>query len=215
MAGDNLQSLPRCGWHLKYETNSFMSKKVTIILPPGEAVWPKLAEVDVYQPVDKKGRPSGAEKRRYLTRVRYNDDNFRKTDEYLKQQLKEFDLEDGKLPWKKDKKTGELHLEATSGEKFRPPVYDAKGNALPLKVVRKIGGGSVFKLDVTVNPYTGFGGGINLYINSIQLIELKEKATNRFEETEGFVYNGDDDDDEETTEDNSHPDSSDGEDDEF
>jgi hypothetical protein len=167
-----------------------MTKKVTIILPPGEAIWPKLNEVDVYQPVDKKGRPSGAEKRRFITRVKYDDDNFRKVDEFLKQCLKDFDLEDGKLPWKKDKKTGLLSLEATSGEKYRPAVYDAKNRKVPAKVI--IGGGSVIRLDVTVNPYTGFGGGINLYINAVKLLKLVQRDVNRFEEEEGFSYNGDD-----------------------
>ena len=98
-----------------------MAKKVTIILPAGIAVWPKLNQVDVYQPTDKKGRPSGAAKRRFITRVKYNDEDHRKVDDFLKQCLKDFNLEDGKLPWKKDKKTGELTLEATSGEKYRPP----------------------------------------------------------------------------------------------
>jgi hypothetical protein len=141
-----------------------MAKKVTIILPAGIAVWPKLDQVDVYQPTDKKGRPSGAEKRRFITRVKYNDEDHRKVDDFLKQCLKDFDLEDGKLPWKK----------------------------VPAKVI--IGGGSTIKLDVTVNPYTGFGGGINLYINSVQLLDLKQRDANRFEETEGFTYGGDDED---------------------
>src|SRR6266581_2560346 len=104
-----------------------MAKKVTIILPAGIAVWPKLDQVDVYQPTDKKGRPNGAEKRRFITRVKYNDEDHR-------------------------------------------------------------------KLDDTVNPYTGFGGGINLYINSVQLLDLKQRDANRFEETEGFTYGGDDED---------------------
>lgn len=63
---------------------------------------------------------------------------------------------------------------------------------MPAKVI--IGGGSTIKLDVTVNPYTGFGGGINLYINSVQLLGLKQPDGNRFEETEGFTCGGDDDD---------------------
>ena len=167
-----------------------MAKKVTIILPAGIAVWPKLDQVDVYQPTDKKGRPSGAEKRRFITRVKYNDEDHRKVDDFLKQCLKDFDLEDGKLPWKKDKKTGGLTLEATSDD--RPPVFDAKNRKVPAKVI--IGGGSTIKLDVTVNPYTGFGGGINLYINSVQLLDLKQRDANQFEETEGFTYGGDDED---------------------
>jgi hypothetical protein len=172
-----------------------MAKTVTIILPAGIAVWPKLDQVDVYQPIDKKGRPSGAAKRRFIARVKYNDEDRRKVDDFLKQCLKNFNLEDGKLPWKKDKKTGELTLEATSGEKYRPPVFDAKNSKVPAKVI--IGGGSTIKLDVTVNPYTAFGGGINLYINSVQLLDLKQRDGNRFEETEGFTCAGDDEDEDE------------------
>ena len=69
-------------------------------------------------------------------------------------------------------------------------MFDAKNRKVPAKVI--IGGGSTIKLDVTVNPYTGFGGGINLYINSVQLLDLKQRDANRFEETEGFTYGGDD-----------------------
>jgi hypothetical protein len=163
-----------------------MAKKVGIILPAGVAVWPKLDLVDVYQPTDKKGRPNGAEKRRFVTGVKYNDEDHRKVDDFLKQCLKNFDLEDGKLPWKKHKKTGGLTLQATSDD--RPPVFDAKNRRVPAKVI--IGGGSTIRLDVTVNPYTGFGGGINLYINSVQLLDLKQRHANRFEETEGFTYGG-------------------------
>jgi hypothetical protein len=169
-----------------------MAEKVTIILPAGIAVWPKLDQVDAYQPTDKKGRPRGAAKQRFITRVKYNDEDRREVDDFLKQCLKNFNLEDGKLPWKKDKKTGELTLEATSGEKYPPPVFDAKNRKVPAKVI--IGSGSTIKLDVTVNPYTAFGGGISLYINSVQLLDLKQRDGNRFEETEGFTYGGDDED---------------------
>lgn len=172
-----------------------MAKRVSIILPRAVAVFPKLNEVDVYQPKDKRGNPSGAEKRRFLTRLEFSDEDHRKVDAFLKKCLSDFDLEDGKLPWKAEKKdkqpTGKLHLEATSGEDYPPPFFDAKGNEIPRSKV-KIGGGSVIKLDVTVNPYTGFGGGINLYINSVQIIELKQRSTNRFEAEEGgFVYSED------------------------
>ena len=166
-----------------------MVTKVTVILPPGIAVWPKLDQVDVYQPTDKKGRPRGAQKRRFITGVKYNDEDHRKVNDFLKQCLKYFDLKDGKLPWRKHK-TGGLSLEATSDD--RPPVFDAKNHRVPAKVI--IGSGSTIKLDVTVNPYTSFGGGINLYINAVQLLDLKQRDANRFKETEGFIYCGDDDD---------------------
>lgn len=176
-----------------------MTKKITVTLPRATAIWPKLNEIDVYQPVDKKGKPSGAEKRRFITGLEFNDDDHRKVDAYLKKCLKDLDLEDGKLPWKKDKKTGKLHLQATSGEDYPPPFVDAKGNEVPRSKV-KIGGGSVLKLGVSVNGYTGFGGGINLYINFVQIIELKKSArTIQVEAEEGFTYDGDASDDDDST----------------
>jgi hypothetical protein len=162
-----------------------MTKKIKKVLPAAINVWPKLNEVDVYQPVDKKGRPSGAEKRRFITNLKFNDADFREVDAWLDEMMKMFDVEDGKKPWKKDKKTGELTLVATSGEDYRPTVYDAKKQEVPVTV--KIGGGSKAKLYVTVNPYTGFGGGINLYINSLQLLELRQRDENPFDEEEGFA----------------------------
>lgn len=167
-----------------------MTKRIQKILPAGLAVFPKLNEVDVYQPVDKNGRPNGAKRIRFITRIKFDDENHRKVDAFLQKCLKEAGLEGGKLPWKKDKKTGELSLEAASGEKYPPPLFDAKGNELPRSKVI-IGGGSKLKLDVTVNPYTGLGGGINLYINAVQVLELQQRNANRFEEEEGFSYSGD------------------------
>ncbi len=170
--------------------------KVSIILPKGEAVFPKLNEVDVYQPVDNKGRPKGEEKRRYLTGIKFNDEDHRKVDAFLKKQLVANDLEGCKIPWKKNKKDGTLSLQMTSGEDYPPPFFDAKGNGVPRSKV-KIGGGSILKMDVTLNPYTGFGGGINIYINSVQIIELKTRNVNRFETEEGgYTFNGDSDDSE-------------------
>jgi hypothetical protein len=150
------------------------------------------------------GKPNGAEKRRFLTGIQFDDENHRKVDAYLNKQLKEMGLEGGKLPWKKNKKDGTLSLQMTSGEDYPPPFFDASGNEVPRAKV-KIGGGSVLKVDVTVNGYEGFGGGINLYINSVQIIELKQRSANRFEAEEGgFVFAEDhtadsDDDGEDTT----------------
>lgn len=178
-----------------------MAKKITVTLPKGVAVWPKLNEVDVYQPLDKKGKPNGAEKRRFITRLEFNDEDHRKVDAYLKKVLKDHDMEDGKLPWrdeKKDgKKTGKKHLEMTSGEKYPPPFIDSRGNEIPRSKV-KVGGGSVLKVDVTVNVYTGLGGGINLYMNDVMIVELKQRERNKMAAEEGgFVYDGDADDDNE------------------
>lgn len=170
-----------------------MTKKISTTLPRGTLIWPKLNEVDVYQPTDKKGRPSGAVKRRFITNIEFDDENHRKVDAYLRKCLKDFDLEDAKLPWKKDKKTGKLSLQATSGEDYPPPFVDAKGNEIPRNKV-KVGGGTIAKVGVTVNPYTGFGGGINLYINFIQILDLKVAKKFQVEAEEGFVYDGSNDD---------------------
>lgn len=170
-----------------------MAKKEKFITPVGIAVWPKLDEVDVYQPVDKKGRPNGAEKRRYITRIKFSDTDLATVQAYLKQKAAELlpDAENAKLPIKKDKKTGELSLEATSGEKYRPAVFDAKNNKIPGGL--PIGGGSKIRLDLSINAYEGFGGGVNLYINAVQVLDLVEKGVGKssFEEADGFEFDGD------------------------
>jgi hypothetical protein len=165
-----------------------MTKKIKKVLPAAINVWPKLNEVDVYQPVDKKGRPSGAEKRRFITNLKFNDADHREVDAWLDEMMKKFDVEDGKKPWKKDKKTGELTLTVTSGEDYKPAAFDAMKNEIADKDLPKISGGTVTKNYVTVNPYTGFGGGINLYLNSYQILELVTNGgANPFEEEEGFT----------------------------
>jgi hypothetical protein len=167
--------------------------KVSVILPKGIAVFPKLNEIDVYQPKTPSGKNNGPEKRRYITNVKFSDEDHRKVDAYLKKQLKANNLpENAKLPWKKDKKDGSLSLQMTSGEDYPPPFVDAAGNEVPRNKV-KIGGGSIIKPDVSINAYDGFGGGINLYINQIQIIELKTRVLNKFEaEAGGYTYNGGD-----------------------
>lgn len=161
-----------------------MAKKIKKVLPVATFVWPKLNEVDVYQPVDKKGRPSGAEKRRFVVNLKFNDDDHRAVDKWLDEVMADAGVEDGKKPWRKDKKTGEMTLVATSGEQYRPTVYDAAKQEIP--VTTKIGGGTKGKVFVTVNPYTGFGGGVNLYINSVQVLDLVQRDENPFDEEEGF-----------------------------
>lgn len=166
-----------------------MTKKIKKVLPVATLVWPKLNEVDVYQPVDKKGRPSGAEKRRFIANLKFNDEDHRAVDAWLDEVMKQFDVEDGKKPWKKDKKTGELTLTVTSGEDYRPAAFDAKRNEIPFGPdFPKVSGGTKAKAYVTVNPYTGFGGGVNLYLNSYQILELVTRdGANPFEEEEGFA----------------------------
>ena len=159
-----------------------MIKKV---LPVAVAIWPMLNEIDAYQPIDIRGHRSDAIKRRYIVNLKFNDDHHRDVDAWLRTCLTSFGLEDGKLPWKKDKKTGQLLLMATSREDYRPISVDAAKNEVPPSV--RVGNGSRLKVYVTVNPYTGFGGGITLIINSYQILELKPGGEDPFEKEDGYT----------------------------
>lgn len=171
-----------------------MAKKERFITPVGIARYPKLDAIDVFQPLDKKGRPNGAEKRRYITGIIFSESDLEGVKSKLSAKAAELipDCENPKLPIKKDKKTGQFFLEATSGEKFRPTVFDAKNNKIPAGLA--IGGGSKIKLDLSINAYEGFGGGINLYMNAVQVLELVEKGEGKsnFGEEDGFEFSGED-----------------------
>jgi hypothetical protein len=152
-----------------------MTNKVTATLPKGTLVFPKLNKPD-----DFKG------KRSFKTRIKFDDENHRKVDAWLKKVAKQLGHPDTKLPWYKDKKTGELTLKVASGEKYPPALLDAKGKEIPRAKV-EVGGGTLAKVDVNASYYEGFGGGINLYMNFVQIIELKKRGFN-VQEEEGFSY---------------------------
>lgn len=160
-----------------------MAKSVT--LPKGTLVWPKLNEIDVFKP------KSGKEKRRFITNIKFSDEDHRKVDAYLKKVMKEGGQPNGQLPWKTDKKTGEITLQAASGEKYPPALLDAKGNEVPRSKVQ-VGGGTLAKVGITPNVYDGFGGGVNLYLNFVQILDLKVKQRFSVEAEAGFTYSGDD-----------------------
>ena len=63
--------------------------KVNKTLPVATAVFPKLNKVDVYQPKNAKGQPSGPEKRTWNTRLKFNDEDHREVDAWLKKLAKE------------------------------------------------------------------------------------------------------------------------------
>lgn len=147
-----------------------MAKKERFITPAGIAVWPKLDVPDVYQPLDKQGKPKGAAKTQYIIRVKFSDADLAKVTAYVEKKTEELSPGGKNSPLVKDKKTGEITLKATSGAKYRPACWDSKNKRIPDDV--RVGGGSKVKLDLTVNAYDGFGGGINFYINAVQVLEL-------------------------------------------
>jgi hypothetical protein len=155
-----------------------MTKKINATLPKGTLVFPKLNKPD-----DFKG------KRTFKTRIKFDDEAHRKVDAWLRKGAKELGHPEAKLPWYKDKKTGELTLKVASGEKYPPALLDAKGKEIPRAKV-EVGGGTIAKVDVNLSYYEGFGGGINLYMNFVQIIELKKKGF-QVEAEEGFSYEDD------------------------
>jgi hypothetical protein len=152
-----------------------MTKKINATLPKGTLVFPKLNKPD-----DFKG------KRTFKTRIKFDDEAHRKVDAWLKKGAKELGHPEAKLPWYKDKKTGELTLKVASGEKYPPALLDAKGKEIPRAKV-EVGGGTIAKVDVNLSYYEGFGGGFNLYMNFVQITELKKRGFN-VQEEEGFSY---------------------------
>lgn len=71
-----------------------------------------------------------------------------------------------------DKPTGRYYITFKTGEKFKPPVFDRYGIAIPDTVL--VGNESNVRVSYTPAEYTAFGGGIALYLNAVQVIELVE-----------------------------------------
>lgn len=156
----------------------------------GELLYPKLDVPDVYQPLDKKGQPKGEPKIGYVTNIIPSDDELKRVRKIFDEALAKEDFDNPTLPIKKNKEDKTLSFVARSGAKFKPPCFDARNKRLPDDVA--VGGGTKAKVNCTVNVYDGFGGGINLYINALQILELKEKTFGKspFEETEGYSHEG-------------------------
>lgn len=89
----------------------------------------------------------------------------KKTGETLKKQVtikRELDEEDNP--------TGRHYVTFKTGEKFKPPVVDKYGDPLN----KLVGNGSKVRVAYVKNVFTGLGGGINLYLNGVQVVELVE-----------------------------------------
>lgn len=72
-----------------------------------------------------------------------------------------------KLPIAPDKEHGEVLVAKST---YKPAQFDAKNQ--PINV--NIGGGSKLRISGALNYYKAFGGGINIYLNSVQVLELQE-----------------------------------------
>lgn len=68
-----------------------------------------------------------------------------------------------------DQPTGKYYATFKTSDKFQPRIFDKHGKLL--EGVR-IGNGSKVRVSYIENAYDSFGGGINLYLNAVQVLEL-------------------------------------------
>lgn len=95
-------------------------------------------------------------------------------------------------PWKPQKNEEGINTglyEVTFKSSFAPRVFDAVGNKINGDL--NVGNGSVVRVSYRPNIYKGMGGGVNLYFQGIQIIDLVEYSGGDaddfgFEPTEGF-----------------------------
>lgn len=80
-----------------------------------------------------------------------------------------------------DNPTGRFYVTFKTSDKFKPPVFDHFGRQFD----GLIGNGSKVRVSYTENIFPTFGGGINLYLNAVQVLELVEYG-NRSAESYGF-----------------------------
>jgi hypothetical protein len=155
-----------------------LNKKV---LPPAVAVWAMLSDANLYLPETAKRCNYLEAWSRYTVHLRFQKDEFHEVNGWLQRLLTTFAIERGKLPWTQDGNGGLLLL-ATSSQ--RPGAVDASKNAIPPIV--KVGHGSKLRVYVTAHPFAGFGGAINLQINSYQVLELSSGDEDAFNVENGY-----------------------------
>jgi hypothetical protein len=180
---------------------------VTYITDPMILVYPKFETPDVY--VDPKTKKAGAPC--YKTDAKdlpENSQAIAKAKAFvLKELVKLFPDMDPKTrkrtlpngdtktvfwPFKEDK-DGNWTLTAKTGRTdknknlLRVPMFGANNRKLPDNIYP--GGGTVARLDLTLNAMPN-DGGINFYINAGQILKLEENSFGKsnFEPTEGYVY---------------------------
>jgi hypothetical protein len=71
-----------------------------------------------------------------------------------------------------DQPTGRYYVTFKTGDRFKPGVFDKFGVPIPDTVL--IGNESKVRVSYTPSEYSAFGGGIALYLNAVQVLELVE-----------------------------------------
>ena len=71
-----------------------------------------------------------------------------------------------------EKPTGRFLVSFHTGEQYPPDVLDKYDRPIPPEVL--IGNGSKVRVAYVIKPYDGLGGGLTLYLNAVQVVELVE-----------------------------------------
>lgn len=145
------------------------NKKQQFTTPVGEAMWAHLAKPRAFQ---EKGKDAGAPK--FSIEV-----YFKPEDPAWKEFLDTLKTACGgkKLPIKgeddeHEQKTGRAYASFKTGEKFKPHMFDKYNNKMEENIL--LGNGSKVRVNFSPNEFTAFGGGVNFYLNAVQVVDLIE-----------------------------------------
>lgn len=78
-----------------------------------------------------------------------------------------------------DEPTGRYYVTFKTSAKFKPQVFDKQGQLIPDTI--KVGNGSMVRVSYMENEFAGFGGGINFYLNAVQVVNLIEHKSQNAE----------------------------------
>lgn len=148
------------------------SKKIRYTTPVGEARWAHLHKPRAFQ---ENGRDQGEPK--FSIEV-YFDPASPEWKEFCGK-LKAATSKPLPFKWEKDgvtgEKTGLLYASYKTGEKYKPNMFDRYGQ--PMAEAARVGNGSKVRVAFVPNEYTSFGGGVNFYLNAVQVVDLVEYQT--------------------------------------
>lgn len=155
-------------------------KKPVFISPKGEVAWPHLRTPDMFFVK----RSTDAGKYNLTLVLDPEDEEVTAFADAVKSWAQKAGVPG--LPFKLE--NGRLRVRFST--LYPPPVFDSKRNLIPQDV--EIGSGSIAKVAYSANKYDGFGGGINLYLNGVQVLEYvpytgRDAESLGFGEEEGFV----------------------------
>ena len=150
-------------------------KHERINTPIGEARW---AHVQEPKPAyDDKGEP------KYCIDVVFDpkDAEWAAWGKDITRRVKECKGKNNPIRWDTEKddkgeehKTGKLVVSFKTGAQYKPALFDKYGRPLGEGIL--VGNGSKVRVNFSPAAYEGFGGGITLYFNALQVLDLVQYA---------------------------------------